>query len=188
MLRAAHELFAEHGYAGTRMADVAAAAGVAVQTVYFTFHTKSELLQACFDRAVLGEDDPRPPPLQPWYGEMLAAPTGAEALRHFAAGNGSILVRVGRLASVVASAKHQAEAVAVHERSEGLRRDGYRDAVEHLAERFGLAEGLEIEPATDILLTLGGPAVYVSLVVDYGWSQEAYVNWVTSAAASTLLG
>ncbi|MDX6377165.1 MAG: hypothetical protein QOE98_1468, partial [Gaiellaceae bacterium] len=122
MLAAAHGLFVEHGYAGTRMTDVADAAGVAVQTVYFTFHTKAELLQACFDRAVLGEDDPRPPPQQPWYAEMLAAPTGAEALRHFAGGNGSIAARVARLAGVVASAKHEPEAVAVHERSETLRR------------------------------------------------------------------
>jgi AcrR family transcriptional regulator len=188
MLGAAHELFAEHGYAGTRMADVAASAGVAVQTVYFTFHTKAELLQACFDRAVLGAEDPRPPQQQPWYAEMLAAPSGAEALRHFAAGNGSILARVARLASVVAAARHEAEAVAVNERSEGLRRDGYREVVEDLAERFGLADGLEIEPGTDVLLTLGGPAIYVSLVVDYGWTHDAYVDWVASVAASTLLG
>ena len=31
-----------------RMTDIAAEAGVAVQTVYFTFHTKAELLQACY--------------------------------------------------------------------------------------------------------------------------------------------
>jgi AcrR family transcriptional regulator len=188
MLAAAHGLFVEHGYAGTRMTDVADAAGVAVQTVYFTFHTKAELLQACFDRAVLGEDDPRPPPQQPWYAEMLAAPTGAEALRHFAGGNGSIAARVARLAGVVASAKHEPEAVAVHERSETLRRDGYQDVVEQLAARFGLRAGVDVDAATDILLTLGGHAVYASLVVDYGWSQEAYVDWLSEVLAGTLLG
>jgi hypothetical protein len=33
----------------------------------FTFHTKAELLHACYELAVLGEDDPRAPPAQPWY-------------------------------------------------------------------------------------------------------------------------
>ena len=56
MLRAAIEVFAEEGYVGARMADIAARAGVAVQTVYFVFHTKPELLQACFDYAVLGPE------------------------------------------------------------------------------------------------------------------------------------
>ena len=39
MLRAAIEVFAEQGYGGARMADIAARAGVAVQTLYFVFHT-----------------------------------------------------------------------------------------------------------------------------------------------------
>jgi AcrR family transcriptional regulator len=30
------------------MTDIAAEAGVAVRTVYFTFYTKAELLQACY--------------------------------------------------------------------------------------------------------------------------------------------
>jgi Bacterial regulatory proteins, tetR family len=42
-VRAAHALFVERGYTGTRMADVGEAAGVAVQMVYFRFHTKAEL-------------------------------------------------------------------------------------------------------------------------------------------------
>src|SRR5215469_3584362 len=61
VIHAAQKVFTSHGYAGARMTDIAADAGVAVQTVYFTFHTKAELLQACYELAVLGEDDPTPP-------------------------------------------------------------------------------------------------------------------------------
>ena len=43
-MRAAIEVFTESGYVGARMSDIADRAGVAVQTVYFTFHTKAELL------------------------------------------------------------------------------------------------------------------------------------------------
>jgi AcrR family transcriptional regulator len=185
---AAHVLFTERGFTGTRMADVAAAAGVAEQTVYFTFHTKAELLQNCFDRAVLGEDDPLPPPEQPFWAAMIAAPTGREAIRHFAVGNAKITGRVGQLAQVVASATHDPDAAAIWRRSEGLRRDGYRQVVEHLATAYGLREGLDPKAATDILLTVAGPGVYSALINEYGWSLEAYLDWLSRTLAEQLLG
>ena len=94
MIHGAQKVFTGHGYAGARMIDIAAEAGVAVQTGYFTFHTKAELLQACYELAVLGEDDPRPPPAQPWYTAMLDATAGRAAIRHFAEGNSAIAARV----------------------------------------------------------------------------------------------
>ena len=48
------------------MAEVAERAAVAVQTLYFTFHTKGALLGEVFERAVLGPGE-LPPPLQPWH-------------------------------------------------------------------------------------------------------------------------
>ena len=90
MIHAAQRVFIARGYAGARMIDIATEAGVAVQTVYFTFHTKAELLQACYELAVLGEDDPRPPPAQPWHTAMLDARDGRAAIRRFAEGNSAI--------------------------------------------------------------------------------------------------
>src|SRR6059058_4383942 len=133
MIRAAHELFVDRGYSGATMADIAAAAGVAVQTVYFTFHTKAELLQACYDHAVLGEENPRPPNQQPWYAAMMAARSGSAALRHFVRGNTAIAARVGALDDVVRSARHEPDAVRIRGHSEHLRRLGYREMVDHLA-------------------------------------------------------
>src|SRR6187401_3225177 len=68
--KAAYTLFCERGYDGTTMADIADAAGVAVQTVYFTFHTKGELLSRAYDFAVLGEGEPVPPDKTAWYMRM----------------------------------------------------------------------------------------------------------------------
>ena len=169
------------------MADVAADAGVAVQTVYFTFHTKAELLRACFERAVLGEEDPLPPQLQPFWRAMLEAGSGEEAIGHFVRGNAAIVQRVARLANVVAATTHEPDAVAIWTRSEELRRAGYREAVQHVESRFGLRKGLSAEKATDILLTLGSAAPYVALVVEYGWTHEAYLDWATGALSHMLL-
>lgn len=158
-----------------------------MQTVYFTFHTKAELLQACYERGVLGEDDPLPPPRQPWWEEMMAATTALESIRRFVAGNGSILARVGVLDDVVRSATHEPDAVAVRARSGRIRREGYGDVIKHVAKRFGLREGVDVSTATDIALSLAGPAVYRTLVVDYGWPQDKYVDWLSRTLAQALL-
>jgi AcrR family transcriptional regulator len=187
MIEAAHRLFAERGYTGATMVDIAEAAGVAVQTLYFTFHTKAELLNACYDLAVLGDESPTPPQQQPWHLAMMAARSGPAALRHFAQGNSGIARRIGLLDDVVRSAAHEPDAAEVHARAEQLRRDGYRKVIEHLDHSFGLRPQLDPESATDLLLTFGGAGMYRSLVIDYGWNHERYVDWLADALAQQLL-
>ncbi|HUO48175.1 MAG TPA: hypothetical protein VMU09_05015, partial [Acidimicrobiales bacterium] len=167
--------------------DVAEEAGVAVQSVYFTFHTKVELLQACYELAVMGEEDPLPPPEQPWFKAIFEAPTGPEALAHFAGGFGQIAARVAVLDDVVRAAMHEPEAVAVRANSEALRRDGYRAVAASLAGRFGLRAGLDVDRATDLLLVLAGSATYRQLVVDYGWDRDGFLAWLTASLAELVL-
>ena len=59
MVRSATDMFTRVGYAGTTMEGIAAGAGMSVQSVYFAFHTKANLLQAAIDAAT-PEPDPRP--------------------------------------------------------------------------------------------------------------------------------
>lgn len=187
MIHAAQKVFTGHGYAGARMTDIAAQAGVAVQTVYFTFHTKAELLQACYELAVLGEDDPRPPAAQPWHSAMLEASDGRAAIRHFAEGNSAIAARVALLDDVVRSAAHEPDAAQVRAHNERLRRDGYTRVIGHLAGRFGLPAGLDPADAVDIALTLAGPATYRALVADYGWPHDHFAAWLAATLSQQLL-
>jgi AcrR family transcriptional regulator len=187
ILDAAYDLFVERGFTGTRMADIAERAGVAVQTVYFTFHTKAALLEACDARAVMGKDDPLPPEQQPFWRAMIEAPTGPVAVRHFVEGLAAIEMRVAKLKQVISAATHDPDARAILARSEELRRAGFREAVEHFATAYGLRDGLDIGRATDILLTVGDSSVYCSLVHDYGWEHEAFVEWLADAVSSMLL-
>jgi TetR/AcrR family transcriptional regulator, fatty acid metabolism regulator protein len=70
ILRAAIDVFADHGYFNAQVADVARAAGVAAGTVYLYFRSKDDLLVSIFERsmreglaagraAVADLDDPR---------------------------------------------------------------------------------------------------------------------------------
>ena len=52
ILRAATRVFARNGYFNSKVADIAAAAGVADGTVYLYFKSKEEILHSIFDRSV----------------------------------------------------------------------------------------------------------------------------------------
>jgi AcrR family transcriptional regulator len=187
ILRAATELFDEEGYTGTRMTDVARRAQVAVQTVYFVFHTKPELLQACFDLAVTGEEGV-PPPMRPFWRELRETTAASEAIRIFVRGNGEIASRAAKLDNAVRGALHEPEAAAVLAKNEGLRRDGFANIIAHLDERFGLRPGLGRDVATDILMVIAGPQVYRSFVSDYGWTFDDYVDRVSRTLAAAIIG
>src|SRR5215210_3714668 len=58
LMTAAAELFTTKGWAASGMRDVAAAAGVATETVYSHFASKRALLQAVVDVAVVGDEQP----------------------------------------------------------------------------------------------------------------------------------
>ena len=185
MIRAAIEVFTEAGYVGARMSDIADRAGVAVQTVYFTFHTKAELLQASFDFAVLGPEQ-LVPMEQPFFADFLAARSGRTALAAFVRGNTAILGRSAAIKEVAESASHEPEPAAVVERSELLRREGLAQIIVLLTDRFGLRAGLTGDDATDLLLMLTSSATFLTLQ-RYGWSEEKYVEWLTDTLARQLL-
>jgi len=185
MIEAALEVFGENGYTGTRMADIATRAHVAVQTLYFTFHTKPELLQACYEHAVLGPEKVAPM-ATPEIRAAFSARSGRTALRSFVEGNARIVARAAAIDEVARAASHEPEALEVRRHSEQLRRDGYRSVVTHLQERFGLRDGLDEEAAVDLMLMLAGGATYLSLR-SYGWSDARYAEWLADLLATQLL-
>jgi AcrR family transcriptional regulator len=189
IVKAAYTLFCARGYAGTTMAQIAEAAGVAVQTVYFTFHTKSTLLSRAYDFAVMGEAEPLAPDKQPWFGAMTAEPNLAQAVRHVVTGAGEITRRVTPLYLVARVAADgdpdTARVIVFHER---WRADGYRAVLELLVTKAKLRPGLSLERATDLLLLFVGPDVYQVLVGGHGWSHEEWVDWTVSTVVEQIFG
>jgi AcrR family transcriptional regulator len=187
--KAAYTLFCERGYVGTTMTDIAGAAGVAVQTVYFTFHTKSELLSRAYDFAVLGEADPLPPQQQPWYAKMTAERDIVPALRHAVEGVGKILTRATPLDTVVrASGASDPETAAVRARHEGWRAEGYRAMLDILSSKAKLRAGMRPELATQLLLFYLGMDAYRALVIDFGWAHKVWVDWTVATVAEQVFG
>ncbi len=187
--RAAFSLFCDRGYTGTTMADIAAAAGVAVQTVYFTYHTKTEVLSSTYELAVLGDGAPMPPQEQPWYRQAVAEPDVAAAVRLVVEGTGEIVRRVAQLdLAVRTAAESDPEAAQFLRHNEQMRVDGYREIIDVLRGKSGLRPSLTAERAADLMLLLVSPAAYRALVADRGWSHTEWVAWMSTVLLEQLFG
>lgn len=180
MLDAAIACFTANGYDGTTMAHIAERAGVAVQTLYFTFHTKAELLQQTFDRAVLGDGPAVPPPQTSWYQAMAAQKAIRPAIEHLVGGVSQILQRVAPLRPVFDGAAAEPGVAAVWANAEQLRLDGYRAIIGILASKQPLAPGHTPDSAADVLFVLLGPDTFRAFTHGRGWPLGQWKTWVTT--------
>src|SRR4051794_27565295 len=78
ILEAAHRLFVERGYVATSVPAIAAAAGVAVQTIYNTVGSKRQVLGGVIELAVRGPDYPATP--SETVGERIRAAEDPSAI------------------------------------------------------------------------------------------------------------
>jgi AcrR family transcriptional regulator len=176
ILDAAYELFCEFGFRATTMAAIAARAGVAVQTVYFTFHTKDELVQAIHERTVLG-DESLPPALQTWHIEAMKQPDIAAAVRGIVIGTATILARVAPMVPAYHAVAHE-PAGQLWRRSEDLRLQGMLDLVSALSRKTPIRPDLTPQRAADVLFVLLGPDLYRTIVIERGWTSEEWARLI----------
>jgi AcrR family transcriptional regulator len=182
ILQAARRLFAERGYAGTSVRDVAAAAGVSPQTVYDSVGSKQELVSSLNDlidseagiaaivRAAAESDDPR---------EVAA--TQAHVTR-------SILENCGDIIhALVTGAAAEPELAAVL--AEGHRRHvgGARQVVDWLKRLKALKRGLDPDEAVETMAALSDISLAVVLRDSYGWSLERIESWIAESSRTLLL-
>ena len=171
------------------MALIAERAGVAVQTVYFVFHTKAELLSRSYDFAVMGEGQPLVPQKQPWYERAVAESGIAAAVREFVEGAGEITRRLTPLYLVArAGAESDPEIARVVTFHENWRVEGYREMLDVLLTKAPLRAGLTPERATHLLLLYVGMDVYHALVDGSQWMHDEWVDWTVATIVEQLFG
>jgi len=188
IIAAATEEFRSSGYHGATMSAIAERAGVAVQTVYFVFHTKPALLTAAIDSAVMGEVDPVPPEQTLWWQEGITTLDGPRAIELFITNVSEINMRAATLDRVaLAASTTDPELVDLIEYHESLRTQRFRGYIDALAARGLLRDGSDPAEATDVLLTLAGADVFLNLTEERGWTVKRYVAWTTDALCLLLL-
>jgi AcrR family transcriptional regulator len=184
ILESALAAFTERGYSATTMDAVAADAGVAVQTVYFAFRTKSELLQAVFEHAVLGPER-IPPHLMPWWPRPDDGHDITVAVGRLIDGTMEVLTRAAPLVWSVVGDEGARER---YEHNEQLRQYGYTELVNILAGKHPLRPGLTPLRARDVLLVLTAPQLFVQFTRELGWSTDELAAWITTAVLEQVFG
>lgn len=154
------------------MRDVAAAAGVALETVYSHFSSKPGLLRAVADAAVVGDDAPVPLAERE---EFRAIGTGRRSARIRATARVLTAVHV-RTAAVAALLREAAPADA--EIAEMLRSTRERQRVD-VARAIELIIGRAATRAErDGVWAVASPELYLLLVTESGWTREQYEEWI----------
>jgi AcrR family transcriptional regulator len=189
MLDSAYELFIADGYAATTMERIANRAEVAVQTLYYSFRTKGQLLCELVEVAAAGTDDVLPVAQRPWMRELMAATSAQRVLALTVEHGTGIYERAAPLwPAVNAAAAADPEVGQYWQGVTANRRAGQARLVGRLAELGALREGLDAERATDLVVVLGGHDVYRGLVVEAGWPLPGYKTWLFTTLVEQLLG
>ncbi|GAA2296239.1 TetR/AcrR family transcriptional regulator [Nonomuraea roseoviolacea subsp. roseoviolacea] len=187
MLAAARDLFVGRGYTATSMQAIATEAGVAVQTLYFTFETKRAILKELLDIEVAGDDAPVATLDRPWVAEALAAPP-EELLRRLAEATTGIHARVAALLEVVRSAAAMdAEIAELWDTNIAQRHTVLAVFTGALAAKQALRPGLNALRAADAALAVLAPETYRLLTRHRGWSDGAWADWAAETLVDTLL-
>ncbi|MEV4262077.1 helix-turn-helix domain-containing protein [Kribbella sp. NPDC049584] len=188
MRAAAQALFTSRGYSATSMQAIADEAGMAVQTLYFTFRTKRALLSELLDVAIAGDDEPVPTLERPRVLAAIDNPDPVAQLRELAGIAREIYERVAPVLQVVAhAAPGDPEIHELWMTNNAQRAVVMERFITALATKTPLRDGLDTAMATDIALALQSPEMYQFLTAHRGWSPTRWEHWTADALVTQLL-
>lgn len=189
MRKAALQLFREQGYAATTMQAIADRAGVAVQTLYFTFGSKRALLSEILDIAIAGDEEPVATLERPHVQALMDDPDPVAQLRGQARITRGVYMRLAPILEVIrGAATADPDLAELWENSIKQRATVMERFIAALDGKTRLRDGLDQAVAVDIGLALQGPELYEFLVSRRGWSPDQYENWLADALVCQLLG
>lgn len=180
VLDAANELFVANGWTATGMREIAAAAGVALETVYSHFSSKRGLLRAVADTAVVGDDASQPL---------------SERVEFRAIGVGHRPERIRAAARLLAVVQARTAAIAKLLRQAAAADTAIADMLQSTRERqrSDVASALQLiigRPPTrserDGVWAISSPELYLLLVDESGWTPRQYEAWVAETLERVL--
>ena len=153
------------------MAQIAAEAGVAVQTIYNSLGSKRDVLKQVLELVPSDELTTQDPDLgrivEHWRRALPAS---------------------ARLFRLIRDAAAVDPAIAELERQRGERRLAECETAAHTLEQRGLLrEGLTARRAAASIFAIGHPEIYRELVLDGPWDESLWATWARSTLKAALL-
>jgi AcrR family transcriptional regulator len=188
VLEAAQQLFLERGYVATTAREIAARAGVSVDTLYAAAGRKPQLMLELVERAISGAPGALPAEDRGYVREVRAAESAREKLALYARAVGDLVPRLAPLVRVLL------EAAPADRSCAGL---WGRIAERRAANMLRLAADLRVtgelrddltdQDVADIVWSTNAPE-YFNLLLQRGWTPERYVWLLTEMWSRMLLG
>jgi AcrR family transcriptional regulator len=181
IIDAAITLFREHGWAATTLPMIAGEAGTAVDTIYSTFGSKSDLLMAVMDVAIVGDDDDEAAMIDRPDFALLGQGTRTERLR------AGVHFTVGVYQRSVPILKTLQEAAASDEAAQTRLAQYDNDRRDVTAAGLTLILGGEVpETIVDALWALVSPEVFTYLTEGRHWSIASVEAWLVEMSSAAL--
>ena len=182
ILSAARQVFAEHGYAATTIAQIAATAGVAVDTVYASVGTKPVLMRLLIETAISGIDQAVPAEQRDYVQQVKAAVTAQDKIRIYAAAVTDINRRMAPLHLVLRGAAATAPELAeIRDEISARRAANMRLFARDLAATGELRPDLDVDEIADVVWSMNSAEYFTLLVRERGWDPDKFAAWLAEA-------
>jgi AcrR family transcriptional regulator len=175
IIRAAHDLFIGRGYGRTTIAEVARAAGVAVETVYAAYRNKPTLLRQVWYATFRGDEEDVRLLDRPEIRAVLAEPDLATRFRAHAVVITPVFRRITPLLHALQGAAASEQAAGAMLAEFDARR---LDAAGHYARAAAATGRLAVgeDECRDVLAASLDGALWHRLVSERGWSDERFAE------------
>jgi AcrR family transcriptional regulator len=177
VVRVARDLFVERGYGHTKIADIAAAAGVSVETIYSSVGTKPELLHQAWDITVGGDEQDIVFHERPEVMAIRSEPDLARRLVQHAAFSTSTAQRIAPFQLMVTAAAGADPAAAAMLEEMGRQRlvgIGVMAAEAAATGQLAVSE----EECRDVVWAMTDGMLWHRLVNERGWSNDRFAEWL----------
>ncbi|WP_338198716.1 TetR family transcriptional regulator [Candidatus Nephthysia bennettiae] len=188
IVAAGRQQFLERGYAATTMPAIAAAAGVALDTVYASVGPKPALFKQLVEMAISGAEEPVPALERDYVREIRAEPDPRRKLELYARAMRLIQERLAPLFRVLRDAAQvDPQLTALWEEISHRRASNMRMFAAELAAAGGLRQGVSVEEAADVVWVTNSPEFFLLLVRERQWDLDRFESWLAATWIRLLL-
>ena len=186
IVETARDLFLRDGYARTTVADVASASGVSVETIYSAFRNKAALLHKAWDLTVGGDDQEIVFHERPEVQAIRGEPDLRKRLVLHARFATETAQRIGPFQLMVQAAAGSDPAAAAMLEEMGRQRLAGMSVMAAEAARTGQLAVSE-EECRDLMWSMTDGTLWHRLVVERGWTNERFAEWLGDAWVASLV-
>jgi AcrR family transcriptional regulator len=186
IIRAARELFVTKGYGRTTLVEIAQEAAVAVETVYAAFGNKATLLRQTWDVDFRGDEEDVPLFDRAEMQVILDERNLATRMRRHAAFVTATNRRTGPLTAALEGAAASEPAAAEMLLEFGARRLDRATRYAKAAAATGRLAVSQTECRDVLFATMDG-TLWRRLVIERGWSDKRYADWLGSLWIAVLV-